>query len=70
MSGLTVASEIRMSHPETRIIALMDSSERDTVVGAFRSGATGILPANNPLIFYANALMRFAGAKCGPRAKN
>lgn len=48
MSGLKIASEIRLSHPETRIIALMDSSERDTVVDAFRSGATGILSREQP----------------------
>jgi two-component system nitrate/nitrite response regulator NarL len=48
MSGLKVASEIRMSHPDTRIIALMDASERDTVVDAFRSGATGVLSREQP----------------------
>jgi two-component system, NarL family, nitrate/nitrite response regulator NarL len=48
MSGLKVASEVRMSHPETRIIALLDSCEREMVVEAFRSGATGILSREQP----------------------
>jgi two-component system, NarL family, nitrate/nitrite response regulator NarL len=48
LSGLKIASEIRMTHPETHIIALMDSSKRETVVDAFRSGATGILSREQP----------------------
>ena len=48
LSGLKIASEIRMTRPETHIIALMDSSERETVVDAFRSGATGILSREQP----------------------
>lgn len=48
LSGLKIASEIRMARPETHIIALMDSSERETVVDAFRSGATGILSREQP----------------------
>jgi two-component system, NarL family, nitrate/nitrite response regulator NarL len=48
LSGLKIASEIRMTRPDTRIIALMDSSERETVVDAFRSGATGILSREQP----------------------
>jgi two-component system nitrate/nitrite response regulator NarL len=48
LSGLKIASEIRMTRPETHIIALMDSSDRETVVDAFRSGATGILSREQP----------------------
>lgn len=48
LSGLRVASEIRQSHLKTRIIALLDTSEREMVVEAFRSGATGILSREQP----------------------
>ena len=48
LSGLKVAAEVRLFRPETRIIALLDSSEREMVVEAFRSGATGILSREQP----------------------
>jgi DNA-binding NarL/FixJ family response regulator len=41
-AGLKLARKIRASYPRTRIIALLDSSERATVLEAFRSGCNGI----------------------------
>ncbi|HEU5334904.1 MAG TPA: response regulator transcription factor [Terriglobales bacterium] len=42
LSGFELLRELRTSHPHTRTILLLDSSERDLVVDAFRGGARGI----------------------------
>jgi DNA-binding NarL/FixJ family response regulator len=42
MSGFQLLRELRASHPRTRTILLLDSSDRDLVVDAFRGGARGI----------------------------
>jgi DNA-binding NarL/FixJ family response regulator len=42
LSGLAVASQIHGKYPETRLIVLIDGSEPELVVQAFRVGATGI----------------------------
>ena len=42
LSGFQLLRELRSSHPRTRTILLLDSSERDLVVDAFRGGARGI----------------------------
>jgi two-component system nitrate/nitrite response regulator NarL len=47
-AGFNLARDIRRSYPSTRIITLVDSIERSTVVEAFRSGATGILSREEP----------------------
>jgi two-component system, NarL family, nitrate/nitrite response regulator NarL len=43
LAGLSLARDIRIACPSVRIIILLDSMERSTVVEAFRSGAHGIL---------------------------
>src|SRR5277367_1889696 len=40
--GFRVARQLRALHPETRIIMLLDASERASVVEAFRAGARGV----------------------------
>jgi len=40
--GFQVARELRTLHPETRIVLLLDSSDRAQVVEAFRAGACGV----------------------------
>jgi DNA-binding NarL/FixJ family response regulator len=40
--GFEVAREIHALRPETRIVMLLDSSERSLVVEAFRAGARGV----------------------------
>jgi two-component system nitrate/nitrite response regulator NarL len=47
-AGFTFARELRASHPSLRVVMLLDSSERTTVVKAFRSGACGILSREEP----------------------
>jgi two-component system, NarL family, nitrate/nitrite response regulator NarL len=40
--GFRVARQLRGLHPETRVIMLLDVSERGVVVEAFRAGARGV----------------------------
>jgi two-component system nitrate/nitrite response regulator NarL len=40
--GFELTRQIRASHPETRIVLLMDTSNPSTVVEAFRCGAQGV----------------------------
>jgi DNA-binding NarL/FixJ family response regulator len=40
--GFRVARQLRALHPETRIIMLLDASERSSVVESFRAGARGV----------------------------
>jgi len=40
--GFQIARELRALQPETRVVLLLDSSERSQVVQAFRSGACGV----------------------------
>jgi DNA-binding NarL/FixJ family response regulator len=42
LSGFQLLRELRATHPRTRTILLLDSSDRDLVVDAFRGGARGI----------------------------
>lgn len=40
--GFEVARELHALHPETRVVLLLDTSERGQVVEAFRAGARGV----------------------------
>jgi len=40
--GFEVARELHALHPETRVVMLLDSSERSQIVEAFRAGARGV----------------------------
>jgi DNA-binding NarL/FixJ family response regulator len=40
--GFQVARELLAAHPQTRIVMLLDTAERESVVEAFRSGARGV----------------------------
>jgi DNA-binding NarL/FixJ family response regulator len=42
LSGLRIMRELHAAHPDVVLIVLLDVCERDQVVDAFRSGATGI----------------------------
>jgi DNA-binding NarL/FixJ family response regulator len=42
LSGLSVAREVRRGHPQMRVVVLLESSQRDLVVEAFRAGAKGV----------------------------
>ncbi len=47
--GFEVLKEIRSALPNTRTVLLLDSTERDSVVEAFRNGACGVFSRSAPL---------------------
>lgn len=47
-AGFMVTRKLRAAHDHVRVIMLLDSSERNTVVEAFRSGALGIFSREEP----------------------
>jgi len=48
--------EIRQGSPGTRVIVLLDSSERSTVLAAFRSGAQGVFCRTEPFRLLAKCI--------------
>jgi DNA-binding NarL/FixJ family response regulator len=42
LSGFALARQVRRSHPEIRVVALLESSQPALVVDAFRAGAKGV----------------------------
>jgi DNA-binding NarL/FixJ family response regulator len=48
-TGFEVIRELRQLQPKMRIITLLESSQRDAVVEAFRAGAKGIFSKTEPL---------------------
>jgi two-component system nitrate/nitrite response regulator NarL len=42
LSGFKLLRELKISHPRTRVVLLLDSSDRDLVVDSFRGGARGV----------------------------
>lgn len=47
-SGLRILPEIRRAHPETKILVVMASPNRDVIIDAFRGGAVGVFSRNGP----------------------
>jgi DNA-binding NarL/FixJ family response regulator len=47
--GFQVARQLRAAHPQIRTILLLDVSERESVVEAFRAGARGVFPRTESL---------------------
>src|SRR5438105_14674777 len=47
--GFEIARELRTVVPETRVIMLLDASERSQIIEAFRAGARGIFCRNESL---------------------
>jgi len=47
--GFDLAREIHSLQPETQVVMLLDSSERDAVLEAFRAGASGVFSRNESL---------------------
>jgi DNA-binding NarL/FixJ family response regulator len=56
--GLVVLKQLRATVPKTRTIVLLDRSERDSVVEAFRSGARGVFSRNDPLKMLGKCVRR------------
>jgi two-component system nitrate/nitrite response regulator NarL len=42
LSGIRALPEIRRTHPETKIVVMMASPDKDLVIDAFRFGAVGV----------------------------
>jgi DNA-binding NarL/FixJ family response regulator len=47
-SGLRIVPEIRRAHPETKILVVMASPNKDVIIDAFRNGAVGVFSRNGP----------------------
>lgn len=56
--GFAVLKQLRAAAPQTRTIMLLDGSERDSVVEAFRSGARGVFSRNDPLKMLGKCVRR------------
>lgn len=54
--GFGLSREIRSSSPSTRVVMLLDSSERTPVIEAFRSGARGVFCRTEPLKLLAKSI--------------
>ena len=54
--GFALSREIRSSSPATRVIMLLDSSERTPVLEAFRAGARGVFCRTEPLKLLAKSI--------------
>ncbi len=54
--GFVLSREIRTASPSTRVIMLLDSSERAQVIDAFRSGARGVFCRTEPLKLLAKSI--------------
>jgi len=47
--GCDVVRQLRVLHPDIRVIMLLDSAKKEKVVNAFRAGAKGVFSKNSPL---------------------
>lgn len=54
--GFEVVRELRGLRPETRVVMLLDSSERSQVIEAFRAGARGVFSRNESLKLLAKCI--------------
>jgi DNA-binding NarL/FixJ family response regulator len=48
LSGLRILPEIRRTHPETKVLVVMASPDKELVIDAFRLGAVGVFSRNGP----------------------
>src|SRR5208282_6186883 len=54
--GFDVTRQLRASHPASRIVMLLDRSERGSAVEAFRAGASGIFCRNESVKWLAKCI--------------
>jgi two-component system nitrate/nitrite response regulator NarL len=54
--GFELAREIRVQSPGTRLVMLLDASERSSVVEAFRAGAQGVFCRTEPFRLLAKCI--------------
>jgi two-component system nitrate/nitrite response regulator NarL len=55
-SGIHILPEVRRVYPETRLLVLMGTPERELVAEAFRLGAVGVFNRNNPFALLCKAV--------------
>jgi DNA-binding NarL/FixJ family response regulator len=55
-TGIRILPEIRRTYPETRILVLTGSPDRELVTHAFRSGAVGVFNRNGPFDLLCKAV--------------
>jgi two-component system nitrate/nitrite response regulator NarL len=48
LAGVQILPEVRRTNPDTRILVLLESSDREVVTESFRFGADGVFCRNNP----------------------
>jgi DNA-binding NarL/FixJ family response regulator len=61
--GLDLVREIRSQWPATRVVMLLDASERSAVVEAFRAGAQGVFCRTEPFRFLAKCIQCVNGGQ-------
>jgi two-component system nitrate/nitrite response regulator NarL len=49
LSGIRILPEIRRTHPETKVIVMMPSTDKELVIDAFRFGAVGVFSRSEPI---------------------
>jgi len=54
--GFEIARELRSMHAEARVVMLLDASERNQVVEAFRAGARGVFCRSESLLSLARCI--------------
>jgi two-component system nitrate/nitrite response regulator NarL len=62
-AGFELCRQICSSSPATRVIMLLDSSERSPVIEAFRSGARGVFCRTEPLKLLAKCILCVHGGQ-------
>lgn len=67
--GFELARELRALRPETRVVMLIDSSERGHVVEAFRVGARGVFCRSEPLKGLAKCIQRVSEGQVWANSK-
>jgi DNA-binding NarL/FixJ family response regulator len=61
--GADLIRKLRLESPETRVIVLLDFSERNGVTGAFRAGAQGVFCRTEPFRLLAKCIDCVAGGQ-------
>lgn len=61
--GFDLVRKIRSQFPATRVIVLLDASERATVAEAFRAGARGVFCRTEPFRMLAKCIQSVAGGQ-------
>jgi DNA-binding NarL/FixJ family response regulator len=56
LSGLRILPEIRRAHPETKILVMMASQDKELVIDAFRLGAVGVFSREAPFELLCKAI--------------